>query len=238
MIEEEGGEAGLHNLWFVFLPPNVDECIEPGACGTNAFAGYHSLTNTGSEPAVYAVAIDPIIEIGAAASGGDPEGNPDAEITADVAGHETIESMTDPEGTGWVDPNGYEVADKCEFGPQHGTPLGFATDGSPYNQVINGHKYLLQEMWSNDDGGCVQGTNEIANQLPLLAGQPDSVQPARERPDRHRSQRRQSERRDRASGRGGLGHPGGRSNDDDRSRRQVGSDARPRGRGRPRPDRR
>ncbi len=167
VIEEEGGEAGLHNLWFVFLPPNVDECIEPGACGTNAFAGYHSLTNTGSEVAVYAVAIDPIIEIGAAASGGDPEGNPDAEITADVAGHETIESMTDPEGTGWVDPNGYEVADKCEFGPQHGTPLGFASDGSPYNQVINGHKYLLQEMWSNDDGGCVQGTNEIANPLPL-----------------------------------------------------------------------
>ncbi len=167
VIEEEGGEAGLHNLWFVFLPPNVDECIEPGACGTNAFAGYHSLTNTGSEAAVYAVAIDPIIEIGAAASGGDPEGNPDAEITADVAGHETIESMTDPEGTGWVDPNGYEVADKCEFGPQHGTPLGFAADGSPYNQVINGHKYLLQEMWSNDDGGCVQGTNEIANPLPL-----------------------------------------------------------------------
>ena len=167
IIEEEGGEAGLHNLWFVFLPPNVDECIEPGACGTNAFAGYHSITNTGSEVAVYAVAIDPIIELGAVASGADPEGNPDAEITADVAGHETIESMTDPEGTGWVDPNGYEVADKCEFGPQHGTPLGFATNGSPYNQVINGHKYLLQEMWSNDDGGCVQGTNEIANPLPL-----------------------------------------------------------------------
>ena len=167
VIEEEGGEAGLHNLWFVFLPPNVDECIEPGACGTNAFAGYHSLTNTGSEVAVYAVAIDPIIEIGAVAPGGDPEGNPDAEITLDVAGHETMESMTDPEGTGWVDPNGYEVADKCEFGPQHGTPLGFASDGSPYNQVIDGHKYLLQEMWSNDDGGCVQGTNEIANPLPL-----------------------------------------------------------------------
>ena len=60
----------------------------------------------------------------------------------DIANHETNEAMTDPTGIGWMDPNGYEVADKCEFGPQHGTPLGFATDGSPYNQVINGDKYL------------------------------------------------------------------------------------------------
>ena len=59
--------------------------------------------------------------------------------------------MTDPEGVGWMDPNGYEVGDKCEFGPARGTPLGFAgPDNAPYNQVINGDVYLLQEMWSND----------------------------------------------------------------------------------------
>ena len=31
-------ERGLDNIWFVFLPPDVDECITPGVCGTNAFA--------------------------------------------------------------------------------------------------------------------------------------------------------------------------------------------------------
>ena len=36
--------------------------------------------------------------------------------------HETVEAMTDPEGIGWMDPNGFEVADKCEFGPQRGHP--------------------------------------------------------------------------------------------------------------------
>ena len=51
--------------------------------------------------------------------------------------------------------------------PSTGRRSGSPANGSPYNQVINGHKYLLQEMWSNDDGGCVQGTNEIANPLPL-----------------------------------------------------------------------
>jgi hypothetical protein len=167
VIEESGAEAGLHNLWFVFLPPNVDECAEPGVCGTNAFLGYHSLTHLGPEATVYAVAIDPIIEIGSVAPGGDPQGNPDAEVALDVAAHETEEAITDPEGTGWVDPNGYEVGDKCEFGPQHGTPLGFATDGSPYDQVINEHQYLLQMMWSDDDGGCVQGTSESGSPLPL-----------------------------------------------------------------------
>ncbi len=41
---------GLHDLWFVFLPPNVDKCISAGSCGTNAFAGYHSLSNVGHGP--------------------------------------------------------------------------------------------------------------------------------------------------------------------------------------------
>jgi hypothetical protein len=168
IVEEQGGETGTHDLWFVFLPPNVDECIAPAVCGTNAFAGYHSYSTFGHEaPIIYAVAIDPLIEVGAIAPGADPQGNPDAEVTVDVAGHETNEAMTDPIGTGWMDPNGFEVADKCEFGPQHGTPLGFAEDGSPFNQVINKHEYLLQEMWSNDDGTCVQGTKLTSNPLPL-----------------------------------------------------------------------
>jgi hypothetical protein len=38
---------GLHDLWLVFLPPNVDECYAPGACGSDSFAGYHSLANLG-----------------------------------------------------------------------------------------------------------------------------------------------------------------------------------------------
>ncbi len=168
VIEEEGGATGTHDLWFVFLPPNVDECIVADVCGTDAFAGYHSYLTFGHEPpTIYAVAVDPLIEVGAIAQGADPQGNPDAEATIDTAGHETNEAMTDPMGTGWMDPNGFEVGDKCEFGPQRGTPLGFAANGSPFNQVINEHKYLLQEMWSNDDKTCVQGTKLTSNPLPL-----------------------------------------------------------------------
>ena len=37
-----------------------------------------------------------------------------------------------------------------------GTPLGTAPNGSPYNQVINGHFYWYQEEWSNWTHSCVQ----------------------------------------------------------------------------------
>src|SRR5581483_9953696 len=64
-----------------------------------------------------------------------------------------------------------ETADKCEFGPQDGDPLGFAANGSPYNQVINGDKWDLQEMWANHDNNgqpnCVQRTTNTTNDLPL-----------------------------------------------------------------------
>ena len=66
-----------------------------------------------------------------------------------------------------MDPNGFEVADKCE-NPENGTPLGFAADGSPYNQVINGHQYLIQAMWSNARRGLrADARRATTSALPL-----------------------------------------------------------------------
>jgi hypothetical protein len=166
IVSTHGGARGLHNIWFIFLPAGVDECITAGVCGTNAFGAYHSVSDVGHGATIYAVSIDPIIET-SVAPGADPQGYPDAEAAMDAAVHETVEAMTDPEGIGWMDPNGFEVADKCEFGPQRGNPLGFAPDGSPFNQVVNGHEYLFQQMWSNDDDSCVQRTSLTSNPLPL-----------------------------------------------------------------------
>lgn len=157
---------GLHDVWFVFLPPDVDECVSAGSCGTNAFAGYHSLSNVGRGPVVYSPIPDPLIEFNPS-RGSDPQGNPEAESALDVVAHEAMEAITDPDGAGWMDPNGSEIADKCENGPQIGTPLGFAPNGAPYNQVINGNHYLVQGMWSNVTTGCLEAASSTTSALPL-----------------------------------------------------------------------
>jgi hypothetical protein len=172
VINATHGPRGLHDLWYVFTPPNVDECISPGVCETNAFGGYHSVSDLGLGPTIYAYTGDPIVESQTVNNpGSDPEGYPDAEVAIDIVAHETNEAMSDPEGVGYMDPNGFEIGDKCESGPQLGTPLGFAPDGSPFNQVINGHEYLTQEMWANRDNSnnpdCVQATTTTTSPLPL-----------------------------------------------------------------------
>jgi hypothetical protein len=157
---------GLHDVWEVFLPPNVDECSSLGVCGTSQFAGYHSLADAGHGMFIYAIVIDTLIEQPPIA-GADPQGNPEAENSIDTAAHETFEALTNPEGDGWMDPNGFETADKCENGPQTGNPLGYAPDGSPYDQLIGGHEYNIQEIWSNSAKGCEQSSTVTSDGLPL-----------------------------------------------------------------------
>jgi hypothetical protein len=161
-LDKVSGQSpgGLNDVWFMFLPPDVDECTFAGSCGTNTFAGYHSLGNLGHGIMIYAVIPDPLIEF-TPGPGSDPNGNPEAESTIDTVAHELLEAITDPEGTAWMDPNGFETADKCETAPEEGTPLGYALNGSPYNQVINGHVYLIQMMWSNTVNGCVQRSTSV-----------------------------------------------------------------------------
>jgi hypothetical protein len=146
---------GLSDLWFVFLPPNLDECLTQSSCGTTSFAGYHGLAPGTGGYAIYSAVPEPTIEINPP-PGSDPQGNPVAESAIDTVAHELIEAITNPDGDAWMDPNGFETADKCESGPQYGAALGYAANGSPYNQVINGHQYLIQMVWSNRAPGCVQ----------------------------------------------------------------------------------
>jgi hypothetical protein len=157
---------GLTNVWFVLLPPDVDECISPGACGTTQFAGYHSAFDLGAGSTIYSVIPDPLIEV-TPPPGSDPEGNPEAESAIDTLAHEATEAATNPLGNAWMDPNGFEVADKCESGGEQGTPLGFTADGAPYNQLIDGRPYLIQDIWSNPRGGCVQSSTTVAS-VPAL----------------------------------------------------------------------
>ena len=126
-----------------------------GVAGRRSFAGYHSLADAGHGTFIYAIMIDTLIEQPPIA-GADPEGNPEAESVIDTSAHETVEAITNPEGTGGWTRTGSRSPTSARPGRRHGEPLGYAPDGSPYNQLINGHEYDIQEMWSNAAKGCEQ----------------------------------------------------------------------------------
>ena len=151
----------LHEYYFL-PPPGVESCSEPAGreCspGTphSEYCAYHSFAAVG-ETGLLVYANDPYVT-------GNPEcddGNHPNGTTADGAiegglTHEHNESITDPvAGSAWEDTlTGEEVGDKCNS--NMGAPLGKAPNGAAYNQVINGHLYWNEQVWSNQGHRCLQ----------------------------------------------------------------------------------
>ncbi len=145
--------------YLLFTPENVDSCEDGGSCtfsANGAFCGYHSeITNVngGSDVAVYSN----MPYMAGCDSGNAPPGalgNADADGSLDTLIHELGESATDPAaGSGYTDSNGLEVGDKCQNGAvDNGMPLGGSASASPptlYNQLLNGHEFYTQTLWSN-----------------------------------------------------------------------------------------
>ena len=146
--------------YLIYTPPGELVCSSTGHCSEfGGFCSYHgqipfgeSSSAGGGQVATYSVLPDvPFCNPGGAPSLVD--GTLNEEI------HEIAESATDPEvGTGYVDGEHHEVADKCVY-PLGELPatfrpvLGSGLEGG-FNQVINGHPYYLQDIWSNAEG-CV-----------------------------------------------------------------------------------
>ncbi len=72
---------------------------------------------------------------------------------ANTTAHEIMEMLTDPDGTGWLDRSGDEIADKCNW--RFGSCVALGTT-----------RWQLQKQWSNADHGCVQ---EKARTAPRVA---------------------------------------------------------------------
>ena len=84
-----------------------------------------------------------------------PNGNPGADGMASIIAHESEETISDPDGTGWYDNRGYENGDKCAW--TFGTE-STAANGSKYNITLGGAQYLIQQNWVNAGGGyCSMG---------------------------------------------------------------------------------
>ncbi len=182
--------SDLGHLYVMFLPMHVESCFQPGSTTTNAnqctinstpsaaYCAYHSMAS-GSH-LVYANMPFPIYSSSAGFSctteslGGGiqaPNGDTDADVEISPLSHEMAEAITDPDVmTGWYDASGNENGDDCAY--IYGALSGIA--GGHYNQTINGHHYLTQEEFSNQDfvpntSGCLQGVAAATPAVALLS---------------------------------------------------------------------
>jgi hypothetical protein len=158
--------VNLGHIYVLYLPKHVESCFFAGstttaanACTINyqpsaAYCAYHSQASNGT---VYANMPYPIYAspVGYTCSSDarfptvqTPNGNADADTQVSPTSHEIMEAITDPDtSTGWYDSSGFENGDECAY--VFGTTQG--ATGQAYNQVINGHHYLTQEEFSNQD---------------------------------------------------------------------------------------
>jgi PKD repeat protein len=163
--------------YIVLLPPSVDTCFDSssGDCETQAFCGYHTAFTIGSSTTTFTLLPYTASTYSNAAGqcyvSGGPSGLSAAVNAVDSIGaHELFESATDPlVGSGYVDSTGEEIGDECAW--TWGS-TGSASGGGAYNQLVNSHQYLIQEMWSNQAGHCEQGASSTAHATISSAGSP------------------------------------------------------------------
>jgi hypothetical protein len=149
-ITANGWTRNGSNMFFVFTPQNVGSCFNSNndSCAYTAYCAYHGTSNSG---AIYAN--QPYAAAAGCDEGQYPNGaSNQADPTINVVSHEHMEAITDPQLNAWYDATGAEIGDKCAwvFGALQGS------NGSEYNQTINGHHYFMQEEYSNSGSACLQ----------------------------------------------------------------------------------
>ncbi len=149
-MSTNGWTGGTTHLFFLFTAKGIGSC-SGSSCAFSQYCAYHGWSGSGSSVMLYANM--PYADtVPAACDAGQHPNNDDADATINVASHEHNEAITDEQGSAWYDFRGYENGDKCAW--NFGTMLG-GSNGSEYNQVINGAHYFLQQEWSNKSSGCV-----------------------------------------------------------------------------------
>jgi hypothetical protein len=167
-------------LFLVFTPPDVGSCSVAGSakdCSYKTYCAYHSyFTPDSSTDVLYTNQPFPdttkVGIPGVCDSGSQPNGNW-ADAAINLASHEHNEAVTDPLITAWYDSQSNEDGDKCawSFGAALGGAAGTGTtEGTQWNQLINGDHYYLQREWDNASSSCVQRVAAPSAATPALVG--------------------------------------------------------------------
>jgi len=175
--------------YLIYTPKGTATCMGIGECSPKEYCAYHGQItgiSPGGKVATYSN-LPYVQECDSEQAPSGVGGNADADGTLDSEIHELVESATDPsESTGYTDSKGYEVADKCvetEAGPlsppeTYGTPLGGSlSEFTAFNQLIGGHSYYTQQIWS-DAPTKTPASTEAAGCVARIGPTPSFTAPA------------------------------------------------------------
>lgn len=140
-----GWPTQVNNVYLVFTQRDDNICFDSSQsqCASNFFCSYHSIIGNNTPYAAL-----PYAGAGLPCSPGSSPNNNDADSTITQVAANVFGSSTDPvAGRAYTDNNGGEIATKClfQFGPR---------DAQGGDQVLNGHDYIVSELWDNYTAGC------------------------------------------------------------------------------------
>jgi hypothetical protein len=162
--EDHHHQTGYGHEYHVFLPPGQDECFDstftqcysPNNPQIFVFCAYHSSMDfTDIGHVLYSV--EPYQNVpGCNVRAGTPNGKL-VDSTNDVLSHELTETITDPDGTAWINVLdnglfGQEIGDECSFIELNASFVPIAFD--PSNVTLNGNKYAIQPEYNNAAHAC------------------------------------------------------------------------------------
>ncbi|HLY86740.1 MAG TPA: hypothetical protein VKO84_09595 [Gaiellaceae bacterium] len=176
VLAANGWHGSTTSMFFLMTPDGVGSCFDNTSttCTTTypGYCAYHSGFGLNGEPVLYGN--EPFGGSNPSCTGAPGQGFPngvDVDSELNTISHEQNEAITDPWGDAWVNASQNETGDICAW--NFGSPLGTVV-GQPYNQVINGHDYSLQQEYSNDGSSCVQSYLGIPVNFgtPTVSGNP------------------------------------------------------------------
>lgn len=156
------GDSGYGHIFHIFLPPGQDECFDatfsicysPDNPNSFFFCAYHSSADFKDVGHVL-YSVEPFQNVpGCQVRPGTPNGQL-IDSTNDSLSHELIETITDPDGTAWINFSddvliGEEIADECAFVVFTSTNAF----GDPFVYRIGDKLFATQPEYSNDLHGC------------------------------------------------------------------------------------
>jgi len=135
--------SGYHHIFHIFLPKGTDMCITATECyspdnpSTFVFCAFHSSVDFGPNQHVL-FSVEPYQFVGGCVL---PTQTRVIDGTASSLSHEFFETITDPDGSSWINElTGNEIGDLC-FGFRNGEQIG-------------PRKYTVQEEYSNAIHDC------------------------------------------------------------------------------------